>query len=192
MNAKEFIAVFPRQLRFWALHCSLNALPSFLIALFFLQLLKKPFGIAAMLTGIVSFIFIYATVTSLLKPLADEQNLLHRAMKLGTKIRVWISAISVCLIPLGGFTLLPDFWCGWLSIAIIEKSTKILNSNPSPGLFDLEGTQDLPTFISIYTTTMLEGFLLSAFLMIICYFALNIIQFRDRKKLEASFVSSEN
>ncbi len=190
MHTIEFLAVFPRQLRFWTLHCTLNALPSFVIAIYVLKLFKNPHGIAAMLLGIVSFIFIYAATTSLLKPLTDKENILHRAMKLGTKIRVWISLISLGFIPLNWIILTPDFWCGFVSVTVVQSlSDTFINMTPH---YDFFASDKVSSFILIYATTMLEGFILSLLLMNICYFALKITQAHDRKKLQASLVGSEN
>jgi hypothetical protein len=191
MNSSSFLATFPRQLRYWSLHCCLNALPSFLIATFFLELWKKPFGISAMLCGIVTFIILYSTITSLLEPLANENHILSRALKLGAKIRAWISVVTFLLIggsllflptALKSFTFFfalysPDGLCGFIAIAAIER-LRIFKGSLIHGSSD-----EIPPFLQIYTTTILEGFILSFILLIISFFAILFIQARDRKKL---------
>ena len=111
--------VFLRQLRYWSLHCSLNALPSLGIALAYLGLWKNPEGVAAMLAAIATFIFLYATLTSLRGPLSNPAHVVSRSLKVGTKIRSWISAGSLLSLPLGpAMFFMPDFWCGFLSVYI--------------------------------------------------------------------------
>ncbi len=184
MNFTSFFATFPRQLRYWALHCCLNALPSFAIALAFLKLWEKPFGIAAMLCGIATFIILYALITSLVIPLANEKHILSRSLRLGTKIRAWISGLSVgvLLLSLGqGMMLVPDFWCGWLSIAILHAITSKIGYGMNH--FDVSGSGSFDNFFTVYATTVLEGFILSFILLMISFFAILFIQSRDRKKM---------
>jgi hypothetical protein len=45
------------------------------------------------------------------------------------------------------------------------------------------------TFLPVYATTMLEGFILSFLLLMISFFALIFLQMRDRKKAFATGVS---
>ena len=73
MNFDSF--VFPRQLRYWSLHCLLNAAPSLGIALGWLGLWKSPSAVAAMFTAIATFIVLYATLTSLRGPLTDPARI---------------------------------------------------------------------------------------------------------------------
>lgn len=95
MNSSIFPVVFCRQLRFWTFHCMMNSLPSMLIAMTMLGLWRKPAAITAMFAAIGTFIFLYAALTSLDGPLADENHVLSRALRLGSKIRAWISGISL-------------------------------------------------------------------------------------------------
>lgn len=185
MITSSFPIVFRRQLRFWTFHCSFNALPSLVIALGFLQLWKSPGAVAAMTAAIATFILLYATVTSLRGPLADEHHLLARALKLGTKIRGWISGISVLLILSGkGILLAPDLWCGMLAINLLNSIASFAGTANS-NLFRPRPVHDLDTFLRIYITTMTEGFILSFFLLMISFFAVIFLQARDRKKFFA-------
>jgi hypothetical protein len=185
MNHSSFPVVFRRQLRFWTFHCFFNALPSLVIALGFLRLWKSPGAVAAMTAAIVTFILLYAAVTSLRGPLSEEEHVLSRALKLGTKIRGWISGISVLLILSGkGILLAPDIWCGMLAINLLNRAASFAGVNNS-GVFQPEPAQDIEGFLRIYTTTMTQGFILSFLLLMISFFSILFLQARDRKKFLA-------
>jgi hypothetical protein len=185
MNNSSFPVIFRRQLRFWTFHCFFNALPSLVIALGFLRLWKSPGAVAAMTAAIVTFILLYAAVTSLGGPLSDEEHVLSRALKLGTKIRGWISGISVLLILPGKSILLaPDVWCGMLAINLLNGIASFAGATNS-NLFRPRPVHDLNTFLRIYTTTITEGLILSFLLLMISFFAVIFLQARDRRKLFA-------
>ncbi len=178
MTATPFRSIFPRRLRYWSFHCSLNALPSFAIALFILQLWKNPAAIAAMLAAIATFILLYATLTSLRGPLSDDSHVLSRSLRLGAKIRAIISGVSLSMIfvpPLMMFT--PDFWCGFLSVSALDAASRSFGT----GRFSLTPSSSTPAgFISVYATTLLEGLILSFILLMISFFAVIFIQTRAR------------
>ena len=189
MEPPTFSTVFLRQLRYWSLHCTLNALPSLAIALIFLELWKNPKGVAAMLSGIASFILLYAVLTSLRGPLSNPDHVVSRSLKLGTKIRTWISAISVLLVPAGAVFLLPDFWCGMLSVSILNQVFGMLgleielpDANPS-------GTPI--GFLPVYLTTMLEGFILSFLLLMISFFAMLFLHRKARRRATLGYPAFE-
>ena len=64
-------AVFPRQLRYWALHCLLNAAPSLGIALGWMGLWKVPAAVAAMFAAIATMI-----VLAYSRPYAEHRDIL--------------------------------------------------------------------------------------------------------------------
>ena len=90
-----FLQNLPRQLSYWAIHCSVNAIPSLMIALIWLELYHKPEAIVAMISAIATFIVGYAVVTSLPGSLSQSDHLMARAMRRGATIRLWISALSI-------------------------------------------------------------------------------------------------
>ncbi len=165
---------FKERLAYWSLHCSLNALPSFGIACFYLDLLKNPSAVMAMLADIATFVLLYATLTSLQTPFADQDHPLARALRIGTKIRGWISALSVVAVASGAGLLTPDFWCGWLAISILGSVAKLA---PASGMDYL----DAAGFARTYLTTVLEGLILSFFLLLFSFLALIVLQARARK-----------
>lgn len=175
-------AVFPRQLRYWTLHCLLNAAPSLGIALGWLGLWKHPAAVAAMFTAIGTFILLYAFLTSLRGPFSDPGHILSRALRLGTKIRAWISGLSCLALPTGvGMLFTPDYWCGLISISLVNGTARFLGSTRPWFQPDTDG-RNTTTFSPVFATTLLEGFILSFLLLMIAFFALIFLQMRDRKK----------
>ena len=186
MHTSTFRTVFPRRLRFWAFHCVINALPSLCIALFILQFWRSPPAIAAMFCAIATFIMLYATLTSLNGPLTREGHVLSRSLRLGAKIRAWISGLSLLLIPANALIFTPDLWCGFLASGLLYRADQFLN--PGSNTFDLVSVSRRPAtidFFPIYATTMLEGLILSFLLLMISFFAVMFIQARDRRKFFA-------
>lgn len=185
MNTATFLTVFPRQLRNWAIHCALNSSPSFCIALVALNLWKSPLAIAAMLCAIATFILLYATLTSLSEPLVNENQVLSRSLKLGAKIRAWISGISVLLLlTVKGVLITPDLWCGILAINILNRIASFFGA-ANPYLFRPRPVNDMAGFSRIFATTMTEGLILSFLLLMISFFVVIFLQARDRKRVFA-------
>ena len=181
MNTATFLTVFPRQLRYWAIHCALNSSPSFCIALIFLNLWKSPFAIAAMLCAIATFILLYATLTSLIVPLADENHVIARSLKLGTTIRAWISGLSLLVVFTPVAMVTPDFWCGF--IAAIFTNFLFRSAGGVGNIFEPSGVNF--GFSPVFVTTLLEGFILSFLLLMISFFVVIFIQARDRRRVFA-------
>lgn len=176
-------AVFPRQLRYWSLHCLLNAAPSLGIALGWMGLWQHPPAVAAMFTAIATFIGLYSVLTSLRGPFTDPLHLLSRALRLGAKIRAWISALSLLALPTGILLVFtPDYWCGMAAMVAVNGGSRFLgDDSPVIGRDEIK-----PGFLPVYATTMVEGFLLSFLLLMIAFFALLLLQSRERKKLHAA------
>lgn len=182
-------AVFPRQLRYWTLHCLLNALPSLGIALGWLGLWKSPSAVMAMFAAIATFIVLYATLTSLRGPFTDPGHVLSRALRLGARIRAWISGLSCLVLPTGiGMMLTPDYWCGLLSIALVNGAGGLVGERGA--FFSPDPDAATNTFLPVFSTTLLEGFILSFFLLMIAFFSLILLQSRDRKKAYAGMAGT--
>lgn len=174
-------AVFPRQLRFWTLHCLLNAAPSLGIALGWLGLWRSTPAVVAMFTAIATFILLYAALTSLRGPLTDPGHILARALHLGTRIRAWITGLSLLVLPTGVFMVFtPDYWCGMLAIGLLNSAARHLGM--AGPFFSPDPAAATSGFLPVYATTLLEGFILSFFLLMISFFALIFLQMRDRRK----------
>ncbi|BCX48639.1 hypothetical protein HAHE_25470 [Haloferula helveola] len=174
-------ARLPRQLRYWSLHCWINALPSFLIALFYLELWESPLAILAMVLAICTFIVTYTVVTSIEGWFSNPDGLASRAVRIGAGVRMAISLISLpMLIP--GVTMLfmftPDFWAGWFAVMLVNGAAQSLGaSSPvlGPG-------GDGGGFLSVFATTLIEGATLSLMLAMFAFFALVILQIRARRR----------
>ena len=178
-------AVFFRQLRYWTLHCLLNALPSLGIALGWMELWKRPPAVAAMFTAIATFILLYAVLTTLAEPLHDSFHILGRSLKLGTRLRAWISGLSLLLVPTGFLVMFtPDYWCGTIAIGLVNRGAVLLGWGNGQ-FFDWEREAN-SGFLPVYVVTLTEGILLSFLLLMISFFALLFLQARERKKIHAS------
>lgn len=178
MNSSAFLTNFPGQLRYWTFHCVLNSLPSFCIALWALGLWQSRFAMAAMISAIVTFILLYATLTSFEGPLSDKNHVLSRAFKVGAKIRAVISVFNLLFAFTPAVMFTPDFWCGFLATGIVDKVMK-MTGNPPP--FAQSDSVDLG-FFPIYLTTMIEGCILSGILFFISFIAVIWLQARERRK----------
>ncbi|GAA5128076.1 hypothetical protein JIN84_07770 [Luteolibacter yonseiensis] len=180
MTDTTFRSTFPRQLRFWAFHCSLNALPSLYIALFYMGLRNNPGAIAAMAAAIGTFILLYATLTSLRGPLADGGHILSRSLRLGAKIRGWISALSLLLIWTPAIFFTPDTWCGMLAMNIFNHLAPYAGYTSTFG--GTPSSDASSNFFPVYSVTLLEGFILSFLLLLVSFFSILVIQARDRRE----------
>ena len=181
MSTSILLAAFPRQLRYWTFHCMMNSSPSFCIALITLQLWKSPAAIAAMLCAIATFILLYAVFSSVIEPLADEQHVLSRSLKLGTKIRAWISGLSLLVVWTPAMSITPDFWCGFISVALTNFLFK--SAGGSGNFFEPNGVNI--GFPPVFITTLVEGLILSFILFMISFFAVIFVQARDRQRVFA-------
>ncbi|RYD39186.1 MAG: hypothetical protein EOP85_16385 [Verrucomicrobiaceae bacterium] len=131
-----------------------------------------------MVCAIVTFILGYSILTSLVGQLADTNHVLSRALRLGTKIRAWISGLSMLVVFTPAAAVTPDFWCGFIAVSVTNA---LLKSTGGGVPFDrIEETG--ASFLPIYTATIIEGLILSGFLFFFAFIAVMILQARDRKK----------
>lgn len=179
MNSNQ---TFKQNLLFWTKHCSINALPSFVIALIFLQLWSQPINILAMLLAVLTFIVLYAVFTHKFKKFRNGNSLLAKSLSIALKIRIFISILSLLITALASmiaiistsfdypFFLLfvPDFWAGMLASSIFK--------------IDIGKTI---SFTEVYLITITEGLILSAFLFLIVFLSLGILKLKSRKKASA-------
>lgn len=157
---------FLRNLRFWTLHCSITAFPSFLIAGILLGLFDELSASLAMIIGVLIFILGYTTLSTFLPVLNDRSTLLSRALRVALKIRVGLSLIA--LLGLGlPFLLIfhPDYWAGILAKGILEFAYRSLGG----GGYNLAESRH---FLAILLWTLAEGVLLSFLLVFISFFCL--------------------
>lgn len=179
-------AIFLRQLRYWTFHCLINALPSFILATVYLQIWRSPSAVAAMMAAVATFILLYATVTSLSRPLRNEDHLLSRALKIGTRIRLAISGVSTVYLPFLPLVLfMPDMWCGVLAIGTLNRLASMVTGS-GRAFFDFSDGGTIVAngthFLATYAVTMLEGFILSFLLLLISFIAVICLQAKDRRR----------
>lgn len=174
-----FSISFPSKLRFWALQCTINALPSYLIAVVWLGLWPVMCAHWAMLAAVVTFIFGYAVLTSWLPVLREGRNLFTRALKVGLVIRTVISVLTIMAVPPGTpLFLAPDTWCGMGASWFVSQA---LGTHPLPQRLGAASGGHQVGFLEIYATTLVEGLILSFMLFIFSFIAIIILQMRDRK-----------
>lgn len=166
----HFILFF-QQLRYWTWHCALCATPSFVVASYWMKLPITP-----MVAAIATFVLLFTVATTVLPPLADSRHILSRALKLGTRVRAWISVFSIFFVfSERSMIYTPDYWCG---VAAVLATSQAGLGSISQGLS--------PRFSEIYLTTLLEGFILSFILLLVSFACLIFLQARDRKKWVAA------
>lgn len=162
-------ADFLRNLRFWTLHCSITALPSFLIAGFLLRLFQKFAPSLAMVTGVFFFILAYTTLSTFVPTLNDRKTLFSRALRIALKIRIGLSAAGVIGLAVPYLLLFhPDYWAGMLAKGILETGYRYLG----PGNYDLSQSDH---FLAILLWTITEGLILSFLLIFLSFFSLLIV-----------------
>jgi hypothetical protein len=172
----------PRQLRYWTGHCLLNALPSGVIACIFLKYWKNPEALLAMGSAVIAFILLFAFLTSIRGPLTQPDHTLNRAIRAGVKFRKAVSLISLpLLIPPFTF-LVPDLWGGLLAAWLTLQAAQLID-NRTPMAASLDRLVEEPTFTSVFATTMFVGLFISFFMLMFSFFAVLVIQRRERAKL---------
>ena len=126
-----------------------------------------------------AFILLYAIVTSLSGAFGDKTHLLSRALRLGVRIRACISmgSLATAFPPL--IFISPDFWCGVLALRIVDRVARVLG-NRTFLLGDHLGIGG-HDFLPVFATTLLEGFILSFLLLMISFFAVALLQARERR-----------
>ncbi len=172
----------PRQLRYWTGHCLLNALPSAVIACVFLEYWKKIEALVAMGLAVMVFICLFSFLTSIRGPFTQSDHTLNRAIRAGVKFRKVVSLISLpLLIPPFTF-LVPDLWTGLLATWIIHQAEQVFGP-PSMMISVVDLMVEKPTFLIVFATTMIGGFLISIFMLMVSFFAVLVIQRRERAKM---------
>jgi hypothetical protein len=172
-----FAKDFPRQLRFWALHVPLNALPSFIIATRLFNFFdKQPFAIVTMLAAIVLFITGLAATVATVPDLNCEGHPLTRGLRAAVVFRTWVSALSAAMLIIApsSLMLMPDFWCGFFSNAIVEGTANALHLRA--------GDVETGSFLPVMLTTVVEGAIIAIAIAMLAFFLSLYFQSRERRK----------
>lgn len=184
----EFIDFFPGKLRFWSVHCVINAVPSYLIAVVWMQLWGSKPAQVAMLAAVVTFIFGYAALTSSLRVFQIKGNLFNRALRVGLILRTVISVITVIAVPLGPFLMFTtDLWCGHFANNAVADVLGVDGLMGKGGVASIRSMSKV-SFLEIYLTTILEGLILSFMLFIFSFIAIIFLQ----RKSKTNFYSEKN
>lgn len=177
-----------KELKFWTLHCSITALPSFLIAGFYLKYFKLANHTIAMLVGIGIFILAYAAFTTFVKPFHNSKSILSQTLKLALKIRLFVSVISIIFLLCGEEAMalllfLPDYWAGFLAgLSLSFVSEQLM------GLSHVSYPNFPPLFVLIWT--LLEGVILSFLLFALCFCCLFIINIQRKRNWQKNNLPS--
>lgn len=179
---------FLKQLGFWTLHCGVTSIPSFCIAL---TAFNTSAAIIGMLAGILTFILGYTTLTSARFYSKLHLSLVGRSIKLGARIRMWI---SICSLPLliAGFgkydsaqeiLFVPDMWFGLVAILIFSMGAQSFGVSPIG-----RNIENIDAF-SVYCITIIEGVLISVSLILIAFVVLIVLNYkRNRQRLPSDFI----
>ncbi|GHC49997.1 hypothetical protein [Roseibacillus persicicus] len=167
-----------KNLQFWSLHCSITALPSFLMAGVFLELFQSVFSVLAMLTGVLIFILGYSLVSTFVPTLNNRNSLFSRALAIALKLRIAVTVLgllALCLPIL--FLLHPDYYAGLFAKALLESAYSLVSQS---SYYDLAQSND---FFAILLWTLTEGVILSFLLIFVSFFCLILVNRRQNRVL---------
>lgn len=192
---KEWFERFLRSLGFWSLHGVVSALPGFCIAMWMLRLSDNPFAFVAMLSALLTMIFVITSLMSIWPSLTRWQTLPSRGLRVGLVLRAICSGASFLIVITvlatngrDGYPVLialPDLWIGLgsvLSIALISDFFRL--GNPLFGIMD--GPANL-SFGMIYLIALINGLILCFLIFIVSFVSMLVLQIRDRKKLYSGY-----
>jgi len=182
---------FLKQLGFWGLHCGLTSLPSFCIAL---TRFNKPGEILGMVCGIFTFIFGYAFLTSASFYGKLNDGLIGNSVKMGARIRMWISLCSLPVLlstlgqgdPSPEMMFVPDMWFGLAALTIYSLVSQIVGIDPTYVSTTSSGELGI---VGAYCITVIEGVLISVSLILIAFISLVVMNYRrNRRRLPSDFI----
>lgn len=169
------------QFQFWSLHVAGTATPSFLVALI---RFNSPGAIAGMLAGIATFICGYSLLCSTFRyQQLDRATLLGRSVKIGAKIRLWLSLGTGPFLVIGGWMeqpflmISPDFWAGWAAFIVVATLFGVIGISPAGG----PTWETDQRFSTAYSITVVEGLIISFTLVGIVFFALLYLNSRANR-----------
>ena len=169
-TAGQMNSIFLKNLRFWSWHCSINALPSFFIAGIYLEYFHSLNTSLAMLSGVIFFILAYSTVFTIAPQLRDEQSRLTRALALALLFRIILTIFGIIgvMAPVL-FFFHPDYYAGLVAFQIQKFCYDFFLNT------DIEMEQ-LHSFFDVFLWTILEGALLTLFLIALSFLALLVVR----------------
>ena len=143
-------SIYLQELRHWSAHTAICALPSFLIAI--QGGFNDTAAILAMLSGIITLILGYTTLSSTKLFSGNENGLLNKTKKYGLRTRSIVSLIELpgtLFLHSGGvFLVYIDLWAGIAAVQMV-------------GVVFPPFSPSQHTFFQTYLATILEGLLVS-------------------------------
>ena len=154
----------------------LNALPSFIISISVFRFDKQPFAIITMFAAIAIFVLGLATIAAMIPDLNRDGHPLKRGLRAAMTFRAWISGLSSAMLVIAPpvMTLIPDFWCGYISAAFAEGLLQALHLGSS-------GVRT-GSFLPVMLTTTLEGLIIAIAIAMMTFFLCLYFQNRERRK----------
>ncbi len=167
-----------RIVTYWGIVCSISAIPSFLMGL---DVVQPPWGIPAMVVGVLLFIGAYILVdVRYLDPLARRKQNFRTAMLWGFGLR----ATASLLLPAG---ILLDMLPGLLSVTIVRTIFPPPPGSESTSIGFPYGVDNVFGFFPALVTTLLQGVLMNALLwpmILVLYSALEFFRGKDTRPEE--------
>ena len=180
---------FKSQFRYWFGHALFCATPSFILAI--AGGLSSVLAIAGIVAAIIVFISVYAGITS---SRYFRQNvattLIGRSIKIGATLRsafagfgLLAGVVSTVFVHQGSgaapFLVLPDMMCGLVSVEFVEYITGWSGIR-------LGQLNSVKSFSYTLLTTICDGVLLSATLLVLILATYTVLAFRHRTKRPAA------
>ena len=162
-------SLFFKSLYFWTWHCLINAFPSFLLAGIHLGYFGSASATLAMLSGILFFILAYSTIFTVVPWFHNPESRLTRALSLALVFRLVLMVIGMIgvMAPIIIF-FHPDYYAGLAAFIIQQETYQILFGT------QIEMEQ-LDSFFDIFLWTILEGSILTLFLLAFSLLALLVV-----------------
>ena len=145
-----------------------------------MDLWETPSGVPAMIAGVITFIALYTIVTCIPGFFDKPDGMMSKALRLGLRVRLIVSLASLIVALLAirtghelGMPYLywcPDFWAGYLTYFILDEIDDVIRFGP------------FNEFLEVYIWTVLEGLILSAFLFLVSFMSLLIMNIRARRR----------
>ncbi len=188
---KEWLKRFPRNLGFWSLHGVVSALPGFCIAMWLLKLSENRFALVAMLSALLTTIFVITALTSIWPSLTQWRTLPSRGLRVGLVLRAICSGASfmviITVLATNGrdgnpiLIALPDLWTGLGAVVSITAISDFFGiRDPLSGIM---GSPESLSFAMIYLIALINGLILCFLIFIVSFVSMLVLQIRDRKKL---------
>lgn len=162
---REWVSRFLRNLGFWSLHGVVSALPGFCIAMWLLRLSENRFALLAMLSALLTMIFVITSLMSIWPSLTHWRTLPSRGLRVGLVLRAICSGASfmviITVLATNGrdgnpiLIALPDLWTGLGAVVSISLISDFFGLG-DPVSVIMDGPESL-SFAMIYLIALING-----------------------------------